>query len=138
MAEKSKDIELREIIAKLRYIEGQIASAQAQLQMFERGMLEIGNTKLALNSLKTLSKDTGSLLPIGSGMFAKGTLSKQDKILVDAGAGAIVEKDVADAEKVLDSRESEIRTSMLNIQQTLAVLEKEYNVLGEKARSLTG
>jgi prefoldin subunit 5 len=71
-------------------------------------------------------------------MFAKGLLLKQDKILVEVGAGAIVDKELAEAEKILEAREKDIRTNMTNFQQLLATFEKQYNELADKVRSFTG
>jgi len=136
--EKNKENQMREILATLKYLEGQIAAVQGQLQMMERGLIEIGTTKNSLESIKELKKDVNSLYPLGSGMFAKGTLAKQDHLLVDVGAGAIIEKDIADAERILQSRETDIRANIGNYQGLLANLEKQYNDLAEKARSLTG
>jgi len=138
MADKNKENEAREVIVKLKYIESQIATLQGQLGMLDRGLMEIATTKTSLASIKELTKETGSLLPLGSGMFAKGTLSKQDKILTDVGAGAIIEKDITEADKILDGREKDIKANILNIQQVLANMENEYNVLTDKARSLIG
>ena len=138
MADKNKENEAREVIAKLKYIESQIAALQGQLGMLDRGLMEIAATKASLASIKELTKETSSLLPLGSGMFAKGTLSKQDKILTDVGAGAIVEKDITETDKILDGREKDIRANIINFQQALANMENEYNVLTDKARSLIG
>jgi len=138
MAEKNKENQVREILVRLKYLENQMTTAQAQMNMLERGMMEIGNTRLTISSLKSLSKDANSLLPLGSGMFAKGTLAKQEKILVDVGAGAIIEKDITEAEKILESRESDIKTNMTNVQNMLINLEREYNELADKARSFSG
>jgi len=136
--EKNKENQVREILVRLKYLESQMAAAQAQLNMLDRGMMEIGNTRLTISSLKSLSKDANSLLPLGSGMFAKGTLAKQEKILVDVGAGAIIEKDIPEAEKLLENRESDIKTNIANIQTMLMNLEREYNGLADKARSFSG
>jgi len=135
---KTKEDEAREILAKLRFIEGQMATVQGQLSMLERGLVEIGTTKMSLDSIKTLAKDSNSLLPLGSGMFAKGVLLKQDKVLVDVGAGTIVEKELTEAEKILETREKDIRTNMTNFQQLLATFEKQYNELADRARSFSG
>jgi len=137
-SEKSKENQMKEILVNLKYLEGQIAAVHAQLQVLERGLIEIGTTKISLDSIKDLKKDASSLYPLGSGMFAKGTLAKQDRLLVDVGAGAIIEKDITDAEKILQSREADVRTNITNYQNLLANLEKQYNDLAEKARSLTG
>jgi prefoldin alpha subunit len=137
-SEKNKENQMKEILVNLKYLESQIATVHAQLQVLERGLIEIGTTKISLDSIKDLKKDVSSLYPLGSGMFAKGTLAKQDHLLVDVGAGAIIEKDITDAEKILQSREADIRTNITNYQNLLANLEKQYNDLAEKARSLTG
>ena len=138
MAEKNKENQVRVTFVRLKYLENQMTTAQGQMNMLERGMMEIGNTRLTISSLKSLSKDANSLLPLGSGMFAKGTLAKQEKILVDVGAGAIIEKDITEAEKILEGRESDIRTNMTNVQNMLINLEREYNELADKARSFSG
>jgi prefoldin alpha subunit len=137
-SEKNKENQMKEILVNLKYLESQIAAVQGQLQVLERGLIEIGTTKISLDSIKDLKKDVSSFYPLGSGMFAKGTLMKQDRLLVDVGAGAIIEKDITDAEKILQSREADIRTNITNYQGLLANLEKQYNDLAEKARSLTG
>jgi len=137
-SEKNKENQMKEILVNLKYLESQIAAVQGQLQVLERGLIEIGTTKISLDSIKDLKKDASSLYPLGSGMFAKGVLMKQDKLLVDVGAGAIIEKDITDAEKILQSRDGDIRTNITNYQKLLANLEKQYNDLAEKARSLTG
>jgi prefoldin alpha subunit len=136
--EKNKENQMREILVNLKYLESQIAAVQGQLQVMERGLIEIGTTKNSLESIKDLKKDVSSLYPLGSGMFAKGTLAKQDCLLVDVGAGAIIEKDIADAERILQSREADVRANIGNYQGLLANLEKQYSDLAEKARSLTG
>ena len=137
-SEKNKENQMKEILVNLKYLESQIATVHAQLQVLERGLIEIGTTKISLDSIKDLKKDVSSLYPLGSGMFAKGTLAKQDCLLVDVGAGAIIEKDIADAERILQSREADVRANIGNYQGLLANLEKQYSDLAEKARSLTG
>jgi prefoldin alpha subunit len=138
MAEKTKEAQLRELLVNLKFLESQIATVQGQLSLLERGLIEIGTTRTSIKSIKELKKDTNALYPLGSGMFAKGILAKQDKILVDVGAGAVIEKELEEAEKLLDSRESDIKSNITNYQNLLANLEKQYNDLADKARSLSG
>jgi len=138
MATKNKDEEARELLFKLKYLENQMAAVQGQLSVLDRGLLEIASTKTALGSLKKITKESSSLLPLGSGIFAKGMLLKQDKVLMDVGGGAIVEKDIMQAEEVLSSREKDIQNNLTNYQQALVTLEKQYNELADKARSLNG
>jgi prefoldin alpha subunit len=138
MATKNKDEEARELLFKLKYLENQMAAVQGQLSVLDRGLLEIASTKTALGSLKKITKESSSLLPLGSGIFAKGMLLKQDKVLMDVGGGAIVEKDITQAEEVLSSREKDIQNNLTNYQQALVTLEKQYNELADKARSLNG
>jgi prefoldin alpha subunit len=138
MAEKSNENELREILATLKYLEGQMMNVQNQVNMMERGLMEIGTTKTAISSMKDLKQDTNSLVPLGSGMFAKGTLPKQKTVLVDVGAGTIIEKNFEDADKLLEEREKDLRTNVTNMQQALLNFEKQYNSLAERARSLSG
>ena len=138
MAEKSNENELREILSTLKYLENQMMNVQNQVNVMERGLVEIGTTKTALASLKDMKQDTNSLVPLGSGMFAKGTLPKQKTVLVDVGAGTILEKNLEDADKLLGEREKDLRMNVTNMQQTLLNFERQYNSLAERARGLSG
>lgn len=137
MAEKEETRrKFQEEIVRIRNMEEQMKTAQHQLGLFNNAMLEISNTKSALNMIKSMEKDTPSLLPIGAGMFATGTLSKKDVVLTDVGAGIVIEKKIEDAIKLLEEREENVKKNISLFQQSMTGIEKEYGQASARARKL--
>lgn len=130
------DGQIKENIARLRNLEINIAFAQEQLQNLERMLMEITATRTSLNEMKKLKKDAPSIMPFGSGIYAAGSLQKQDKILADVGAGIIVEKTLDEAAKMLDEKEGTIRKNITAFQQQFGNLEREYGALSAETQGL--
>ena len=134
--EEASEEKLKEKIAIMRYIETQLGAAQQQMLNLERALIEINTTRLALASIKDLGKDTASLLPLGSGVFARGILTKQEKVLMDIGSGVIVEKTPEEILKLLETKEANVRNDINNIQQFINSLEKQYSEIGTELRKM--
>lgn len=125
-----------ESIMRMRSIEGQVTNIQNQLRTYESALIEVMTTKEALDSLKKHKKDEVSLLPLGSGVFADGVLKKKDRILIDVGAGALLEKTVSESLKMLEERETNIRQNIVGLQNIISNLEKSYLKTGQKIQEL--
>src|SRR3990170_5287398 len=85
-----------ENVVRMRQIEAEASNIQNNLMALERALMETTTTLIALSAMKGLTSIKESQIPLGSGVFAGGTLKKSDKVLLDIGAGAVVERSVAD------------------------------------------
>lgn len=111
-----------------KILEFQLLSAG--LEQIEAREKEILNAKqeieISLNALKDikgLKEDKEVLINFGGGNFVKGTLHPPKKVLVEIGAGVVVEKDTEKAIEVMKERSKNIDKALEKI-----VSEKE-NIL---------
>lgn len=130
--------EIQESVQRIRLMEAQISSLQQQAVAISNALGEIGTTRATLGAMRGLKKESEALLPLGSGIFVHGTMGKQDKVLVDVGAGIVMEKDLEEASKILDSREADARKNLEAIQSLVSNIEKQYMETGKKLKELTG
>jgi prefoldin alpha subunit len=101
---------------------------QDQLGTLEKQAGELETVKDTLRSIEKCKGDEEVLIPLGSGVFIKGTLNGNEKIVMNVGADLVVEKGVSDALKLVDeqiekmgeikvSLAQEINEVMMNLQK---------------------
>ena len=109
----SKDKESSENDSK-KNLENQIL--QAYFSEMQQQISEIENKKSELKYLKDgLSQMKGQkgkdiLIPLGSGVLAKGTLSDDEKVIVNVGSNILVKKTVEDAKKIIENQIKELNS----------------------------
>ena len=128
--------EIQENVIKMRSIESQVSTLHQQIQNFERAMIEVATSINALKEIQKLGKDNQSLIPIGAGVFIDAVMKKQDKVLIDVGSGAIVEKTIDEAIEVLTQREINIRNNIMGTENIVQNLETQYLEAGVKVQEL--
>ncbi len=109
---------------------------QASLQAIrERGhallikMEEMDNTKEAIKELKSVKSGSEMLAPIGSGNFISGKICDTEKILVGVGGGIAIKKSSEDALKFLETRISEAKSALIELNSQMAQAEGEMRAL---------
>lgn len=132
------DEELKESVQRIKLMEGQISMLQQQALALSNAVAEMSNTRSTLESMRGLEKESEALLPLGSGIFAHGTIGKQPSVLVDVGAGILVEKSPEEAGRLLDGREAEARKNLEGIHSLMGSIEKQYAETGRKIKELAG
>ena len=128
--------EIQESVIKMRYIEQQVASLQQQAQESQRAMIEFATSINALKELKNIKENNNSLIPVGAGVFVDASINKQDKVLMDVGSGAVVEKSLDDAIGSLEKREEATKNRMIAIDNMVRNLESQYMEAGTKVQEL--
>ncbi|MBN3037524.1 MAG: prefoldin subunit alpha, partial [Candidatus Diapherotrites archaeon] len=109
----SVEMSPKEAIARLRSGEAQMEFIQQQLVSMSSFLGELQIAKTTLSELP--AKDAGSLLPLGAGVFLPSRFGSET-VLVDTGAGAVVEKPVPDVLTLLEKRESEVINQISDLQ----------------------
>lgn len=75
----------------------------------------------SFDALKNLSQEstTTSLVPLGTGVYVKSSISPVEKVLVNIGAGVVIEKKKEDAQNFIEQRikEFELATKQLSSQK---------------------
>lgn len=134
--EHAGEEELRRGVMQLRMLESQLASIQQQMVAVDAAIVELVTTKDTIGTMREQKSDVSSLVPIGSGVFAGGILKKSGTVLIDVGAGVVMEKELEAAIAILDKREKELRNSLDNFQKYMASLERQYSDLNAKLQEL--
>ena len=104
-----------------------------QLQLIEQQKMEVNVTLDALDDVSKAEKGNDVMLPLGSGVFAEGSISDNDSFNVNIGAGIIVKKNKVELGKFLESRKKEIDNASKQIQMDL---EKSSQKIEEIAAEL--
>jgi len=78
--------------------------------LLHRLLEESTNSFEALKNL-SLDSDTLSLVPLGIGVYVKSAISPINKVLVNVGAGVIIEKNKDDAVNFIEHRIKEFETA---------------------------
>jgi prefoldin alpha subunit len=113
---------------------------QAKLMQEQLGTLEkqTGELETVKDTLTSIEKGNGNedvLIPLGSGVFIKGMLKGNERIVMNVGADLVVEKSISDALKLVDEQvekmgdikgtiSQEINDIMMNLQKLQVELQK--------------
>ena len=134
-----------------------MSEEQAQQLMYQMQMLENYFTELsrkeeslygmireatsAVESIKLLGDkpETDSLIPIGMGSFVRAKISSNEKLILNLGAGAAVEKDKNSAINFLEARIKELEVAIKDTtaqkQQVMANLDQGKQQLNQIMQS---
>lgn len=134
-----EDAELREKIFMADYLRKQAEVIQQQAELVAKNIIELETTKVALESIREVSVDTETLIPLGSGVYAYGTLTDQSKVLVNLGMDVLANKSRSEAVviiegqvKKLEELQDNFTQEMNKINQTMQRLNQEFEALSKK------
>ena|SRR3989344_1989539 len=130
---------------KEKYFEYQMLVQQLQQLQQNSNALDkhINDLVILQNNLGTISetkKDNETLIPLGSGIFLKGELKENSKVIMNVGSNVAVEKSVDDAQNTVASQLKEvsnvldqIKEEINNTTESLKLLEKEFEETREES-----
>jgi len=123
-----KNKELQEKLVHYRMLEDRMNSLMQQRNLMLNKLPEIDITK---ETLDEISKVDGNeiLVSIGSATYATGKLVKNDKVIVEIGAGVALEKPIDDAIKILKKRRE-------NLEDAINRFDNEIKKTGETITNL--
>ncbi|HID42264.1 MAG TPA: prefoldin subunit alpha [Archaeoglobaceae archaeon] len=130
MAEKSeKSREVQEKLILLQQLKNEGDAVQKRILELEIAHSELANTIESLEYFDSLDGGVEALMNLGGGVFAYVDVKESKKMLVDIGAGVIVEKEVKDAIETLNRRKQKM-------QETISKLENMLDQIVTKAESI--
>ena len=135
---RANEAKLKDDIVKMKFLENQLGLAQQQLIEFDRALQELAFTKNALEEMKKLPGKKETLVPIGSGMLAPSSMEKPSTVLIDVGAGVMIEKPIEEALKTLNEREKRLSDDLMKLQTQVLAVEQQYKQLASLVQSEVG
>jgi prefoldin alpha subunit len=102
---------INEMIQESKLLESYYNDIVSKESILHRLLEESHNSFEAIKSL-SLDSDNPSLVPLGIGIYVKSTIHSINKVLVNVGAGIIIEKDKEDAVNFIEHRIKEFETAV--------------------------
>ncbi len=129
--------DLARLAYESRLYQQQVESLQRQGEVLARALEE---NRQALGALEGLKGAQGSaLFPVGGGVYVKGKTEDAQHVLMEVGAGVVLEKTVEEAKALLGERKKKLEEASVKLQETLqrtvqklAEIEEKAGVLAEK------
>jgi len=100
--------EIRELVAKAQAYQQRLDLLQQQASLVQASVDDVDNALKALDSLEGQEAGHELLVPIGAGSFVHAAVSRPGMVLVGLGSGVSVERKVADAKTIFQSRRTEL------------------------------
>ena len=123
------EITAEQAIKKLEYDQAKVQQIEREIIRISKLIDEIEVTKNTIEGLS--SEEKSALLPLGGGIYLPSKVGGADKILLNIGAGVVVEKETLEAILVLQKRKELLSENAKELQ---ALLQK----IGQESPPITG
>jgi len=112
--------ELKEKLLAYRALENKASTLVKQQNMFASKILEVQSTIESINEIKKGKKGANDILfPLGSATYTKGAIVDTNRLIVEVGAGAVVEKTSDEAKAILEKRKKELEDAIGLLQKKI-------------------
>lgn len=123
----SKEQQKNKII-EFQILNQEVQKLQEQLQNINNNVQELQVLKNSLEEIKNV-KDKEILIPLGQGIFTKGSIKNTDELITNVGSNILVEKN-------LNETKDMVKLNILNLSQMLEKTQEEINKNVEKLQGL--
>ena len=131
--------DLQQKYVELQMLNQQIKQVHEQFMFLQQQLNELTNLELSVNNMKDSKKDAEMFSSLGPGIFLSSKLSNSTSVIVNIGAGILVEKSLPDALALIKSQTKNVQESLEAIKEQLNTavnysqkLESEMNELAKK------
>jgi prefoldin alpha subunit len=131
--------EVRRVYTQLQMTAQRMRKMETQLEAIQEKQAELDASRISVLELGKTSKNQ-MLVPVVDGIFARGTLTDTDSLIVNVGAGVCVVKSIPDAGILLQEKIDELSghgNELLAMLQQLAAqseqLEKQLGTMLEES-----
>ncbi|PIN74003.1 prefoldin subunit alpha [Candidatus Woesearchaeota archaeon CG10_big_fil_rev_8_21_14_0_10_45_16] len=120
---------VQEQLMQFQMLQGQIEQITEHVQLLNQQMQELDASKTALQDLALSEAKSEMLAPVANGIFVKATLQDTQKLLVNVGAGTVVEKTVEEVINLLKQQEEEMSSKIMEAEGFMQHLhQKAYEI----------
>lgn len=106
---EDKEKQAQEMYMEYQMLDQHIKKMQAQLEAITNQLMEATSTNNAIDELDKIKSGREIFVPISSGIFVKAAIKDTSDLLVNVGAGAVVQKDRASAKKLVQAQIEEMK-----------------------------
>jgi len=86
----------------------QLQVLQNQLEVLDNQVKELNLVKESLDSVSKSEGNEEILIPMGAGIYIRGNMKEKTKVIMNVGANVVIEKNIDEALKLVDSQIEEM------------------------------
>ena len=126
---------------KEKYMEYQLLMQQAQqlqqnIEALEKHILNLRSLNDNLDSISKVKTNEEMLMPLGSGLFLKGSLQDNNNILMNVGANVVVEKSIEEAKETVSKQLEEVTVVLEQMQHEVDHTNEHLHGLQQEFQNL--
>jgi len=126
--------EMEKEIVQLRMLERELQAYQGQMELLVASVQTHKKAVETLEVIPGLGKDDEILIPIGGGVILKTSWSKGSGVMVDIGAGVVVEEDPTPARDNVTGRLHQMEAALTKMDSHVRELKAQYAMLSQKVQ----
>ncbi|PIO00347.1 prefoldin subunit alpha [archaeon CG10_big_fil_rev_8_21_14_0_10_43_11] len=117
-AQNLSEEDKQQALYQMQLMQQEAEKIEQQIIELEKRRIELDVVLMSLDEIKN-QKKSDILVPVGSGVFAEGTLKEAKGVLVNVGSNIVVRKDIEDAKKSVKEQIDEIENIKDMLQKEL-------------------
>ncbi len=111
---KSKEKQLQQKYLQFQFLQQQIEQLSQQVEILNQQNAELEISLNAVKELGEVKKGNELLAPVAEGIFFKGELKDNQKLIVNVGSNVTVERTIPEVVKLLEEQKEELEKRLLN------------------------
>jgi len=121
--------ELQQLLAAYQQYQAQAEAIMRQIGITQMTMEGLDRALRAVEVMEKAEEGQEMLVPIGSGSFIHARLASKESVVLNVGAGVVIEKPPAEALETLKSRKAEVSEGAKKLNEVLAKIEGEMQAI---------
>ncbi|MBS3159636.1 prefoldin subunit alpha [Candidatus Woesearchaeota archaeon] len=126
--------EKKELYLEYQLLTKEVQEMENTIVNINEHIITLKNLKDNLIELKKIKKNTETLIPLGKGVFFKGSFSDANNVIMNIGANICIEKTNIEAQKTIEEQMRELLVFVDNIDKELSNSFQKLNELEERLR----
>ena len=121
----AEEDQMKEKYMQFQMLQQQMEQVSQHLEMFNQ---QLGDIDISINAVKELGgakEDNELLAPIADGIFFKGKLTDNQKLVVNVGSNVTVERTIPEVIKLLEQQKEETGKKMQEADEVMQHISKE-------------
>ena len=117
--------QMKEKYMQFQMLQQQMEQVSQHLEMFNQQMQDLDISIGAVNELSEAEENNELLAPIADGIFFKGKLSDNQKLVVNVGSNVTVERTIPEVVELLEQQKVEVGKKMQEADEVMQHISKE-------------
>ncbi len=133
---EGKEKTVQEKYIHLQIIAEQMRQVQQQIELIDEQLVELNAIMQSLDDFNQIKEGSNMLVPVQSGIFAKGKIEDTNELLVNVGSNVVVKKDVEGAKGLLHKRSEELTKHRVQVLASMQMLAQKAQELEKEIAEL--